>query len=392
MGISLLSISHRIAPLEIRQLFAFPQEVQVELMQRMIAEGTAQECVLLSTCNRTEIYTYMNGDRDGFTPLQELLFQFANAEHTENMGSYVRFYRDTKAIQHLFQVSAGLDSMVLGEDQILGQVKHAHELAREAGTCGVYLNTMFRYAVTASKKVKTETDLSRTSVSTATMAVKAAEQILGSLKGKNVMLIGASGKIGGIVLRNLQCIEGVKIYITSRNKGKIMDDCHHKAIHQVMEYENRYELADEMDVMISATSSPHYTLTYERLKKNLRMEKTRVLVDLAVPMDIEKKVSQIPGIRHYDMDDFAKLAKENNEKKQREILAADHILEQSQLAFERWMVYQQSLPQIAELKAWMLEEAERKGLEKAIDKLFYKLRDHSDPKELQRFFEYMKES
>ena len=102
-------------------------------------------------------------------------------------------------------------------------------------------------------------------------------------------------------------------------------------------------------------------------------------------------MNQIPGIRHYDMDDFAKLAKENNEKKQREILAADQILEQSQLEFERWMVYQQSLPEIARLKEWMLREAEKKGFEKAIDKLFYKLRDHSNPEELKTFFEHMKE-
>lgn len=390
MGISLISISHRVAPLTIRELFAFPEQVQQELMRQMLARGIAEECVIISTCNRTEVYTYTEGAGGNFTGMQELLLEFAQADQVENIGDYVRFYSGSKAIRHLFKVAAGLDSMVMGEDQILGQVKRAHDQARESGTCGVYLNTLFRFAVTASKKVKTDTDLSRTTVSTATMAVKAAEQTFGSLAGRKVMLIGASGKIGGIVLKNLQCVDGVEIYITSRNLSKAHEDVHHKAVYQVMEYENRYELVDEMDVIISATSSPHYTLTFEKLARALKTSKPRVLVDLAVPIDIEAKAGLLPGVRRYDIDDFQELARANNEKKQHEVLAADQILEEAQLDFERWMVFQQALPEIAALKAWMLQEAEKKGFEKAIDKMFYRLRDHSNPDDLRTFFEHMK--
>lgn len=391
MGISLISISHRIAPLKIRELFAFGEEMQTELMKQMLERGYASECVIISTCNRTEVYTYSDRQTGNFTDMQNLLLEFAQASDVENIGDYVRFYSGTKAICHLFHVAAGLDSMVMGEDQILGQVKRAHDQARESKTCDVYLNTLFRFAVTASKKVKTKTDLSRTSISTATMAIKAAEQTFGSLHGKKVMLIGASGKIGGIVLKNLQCIEGVEVYITSRNMGKVCEDRHHKVIYQVMEYENRYDLVDEMDVIISATSSPHYTLTFEKLARNLRTSKPRVLVDLAVPIDIEARVECLPGVKRYDIDDFQELAKANNEKKQHEVLAADQILEECQMDFERWMVFQQALPEIAQLKAWMLAEAEKRGFEKAIDKMFYKIRDNSDPAELKAFFEHIKE-
>lgn len=391
MGISLISISHRIAPLKIRELFAFGEEMQTELMKQMLERGYASECVIISTCNRTEVYTYSDRQTGNFTDMQNLLLEFAQASDVENIGDYVRFYSGTKAIRHLFHVAAGLDSMVMGEDQILGQVKRAHDQAREAKTCDVYLNTLFRFAVTASKKVKTKTDLSRTSISTATMAIKAAEQTFGSLHGKKVMLIGASGKIGGIVLKNLQCIEGVEVYITSRNMGKVCEDRHHKVIYQVMEYENRYDLVDEMDVIISATSSPHYTLTFEKLARNLRTSKPRVLVDLAVPIDIEARVECLPGVKRYDIDDFQELAKVNNEKKQHEVLEADQILEECQMDFERWMVFQQALPEIAQLKAWMLAEAEKRGFEKAIDKMFYKIRDNSDPAELKAFFEHIKE-
>lgn len=391
MGISLISISHQNAPLVIRELFAFQKQVQIDLMRQMLERGYAAECVVISTCNRTEVYTYSERTESNFTQMQNLLLEFAEASDVENIGDYVRFYTGTGAVRHLFQVAAGLHSMVMGEDQILGQVKRAHEQAREAGVCDVYLNTLFRYAVTAAKKVKTETELSRTTVSAATMAVKAAEQTFGSLKGRKVMLIGASGKIGGVVLKNLQCMEGIRICITSRNLLKAREDCHHKAFYEVMEYENRYTLVDEMDVIISATSSPHYTLTYEKLAKSLKTSKPRVLVDLAVPIDIEEKAEWLPGIKRYDIDDFQELARANNEKKQHEVLEADQILEEIRLDFERWMVFQQALPKIKKMKAWMLQEAEKKGFGKAIDKMFYKIRDHSNPEDLRAFFEHMKE-
>ena len=391
MGISLISISHKVAPLAIRELFAFPEEKQHAFMKEVIVRKDASECVMISTCNRTEVYTWADDSNTHFTEVKNLLLEFAGALEIEHIEDYVRFYQGNKAVRHLFQVAAGLDSLVLGEDQILGQVKRAHEQARMIDACGVYLNTLFRHAVTAAKKVKTDTDLSRTSVSTATMAVKAAEQALGSLKGKKVMLIGASGKIGSVVLKNLQCIDGVEVYITARNMGKASEDRHHRITYQVMEYEKRYELAAQMDAIISATGSPHYTLTYDKLSKRWTDGRTRALVDLAVPLDIDVKVDRIPGVKRYDMDAFQELTKTNNERKLYEVLAADQILEACQLDFERWMVYQQALPEIGRLKVWMLQEAERKGFEKAIDKLFYKLRDHLDPEELKSFFEHMKE-
>ena len=392
MGISLIGISHHNTPLAVRELFAFPAERQQELMKEMIARGIAEECVIISTCNRTEVYIYTACPGGNFTELQDLVLEFAGAQDVENIGDYIRFYNGSKAVRHLFHVAAGLESMVMGEDQILGQVKRAHDQARETGTCGVYLNTLFRYAVTAAKKVKTETDLSRTSVSTATMAIKAAEQGLGTLHGKKVMIIGASGKIGSTVLKNLQCIDGAEVYITSRNMGQAGEDHHHKITYRVMEYEKRYELVNEMDAIISATSSPHYTLTYGKMAEKLVTEKPRVLVDLAVPIDIEAKVEKLPGIMRYDIDDFQELARTNNEKKQHEVVAADQILDEVQMDFERWMVFQLSLPKIEQLKKRMLEEAEKKGFERAIDKMLYKLRDHSEPSELYAFFSHMEEN
>ncbi len=388
MSIQLISISHKNAPLSVRNLFAFTEEQQVHLMKALLTEGGAAESIVISTCNRTEIYTYTppgEGERT-FSRMQELILKEARAWQEEHITDYLRFYQDSKAIHHLFLVAAGLDSMVVGEDQILGQVKRAQEQAMEAGTVGKYLNTFFRYAITGAKRVKTETELSRTSVSTATLALKAGEERLGSLEGKKVMVMGGTGQIGGIVLKNLYSMKGVHIYSTLRNVS-LSHECHAKnQSATVIDYKERYGYLDEMDVIISATASPHYTLTYDKTAHRLQEKKPRVFVDLAVPPDIEERIGGLPDTWLYNMDDFARLARENNAMKEQAAREAGGILEECEQDFGRWLVFQQSAPILEEVKGWMLREAEKKGFAKAIDKFFYRLREQALPQDLEAFF------
>lgn len=387
MGIQIISISHKIAPLRIREMFAFTEEQQKDMMRKMTEYLEVSECVVLSTCNRTEMYVYSESESVGvvYNLMEDVLLQCAGAEEEEDIGNYLLFFHGKKAIQHLFQVAAGLDSMVIGEDQILGQVKTAHQQARAAGTTGVYLNTFFRMAVTSAKKVKTDTDLSRTSVSTATLAIKVAEEALGTLKDKKVMIIGATGKIGGIVLMNILSLDEAEVYVTTRS-NKVISTKHGQNNFLTIEYEDRYDYIDAMDVVISATSSPHYTLTSSKIRKSIRTEKPRVFVDLAVPMDIESKVTAINGVAYYNIDDFTRIAKENNQKKLREAQAATSILEEYELQFEQWMVFQKSLPIMAKVRDNFMKVTEHKGVEKAFDHLFYWVRENNDPEDLEMFF------
>lgn len=387
MGIQIISISHKIAPLHVREMFAFTKEQQEEMMRRMTDCLEVSECVVLSTCNRTEMYVYSESGSEGvvFNRMEDVLLECAGAQEEEDIGNYLLFFHGKKAIQHLFEVAAGLDSMVIGEDQILGQVKEAHKQARAIGATGVYLNTFFRMAVTSAKKVKTDTDLSRTSVSTATLAIKVAEEALGSLRGKKVMIIGASGKIGGIVLMNMLSLNGPEVYVTTRS-NKVISTKHGQNNFLTIEYEDRYDYIDAMDVIISATSSPHYTLTCSRLRKCMRSNKPRVFVDLAVPMDIESRVSDIGGVAYYNIDDFTRIAKENNQKKLQEARAATGILEEYELQFEQWMVFQKSLPIMAKVRDNFMKVTEHKGVEKAFDHLFYWVRENNDPEDLEMFF------
>ncbi|MDO4975818.1 MAG: glutamyl-tRNA reductase [Eubacteriales bacterium] len=387
MGIQIISISHKIAPLAVRELFAFTQEQQDSIMKKMIAHLEVTECVVLSTCNRTEVYVYADSDSTGnvYRIMEEVLLQEAGAEDVEEIGDYLLFYHGKKAIHHLFQVASGLDSMVIGEDQILGQVKTAHKNAREIGTTGVFLNTFFRMAITASKKVKTDTDLSRTSVSTATLALKVAEEKLGTLTGKKLMIIGATGKIGGIVLMNAMSGYDAEIYVTTRS-NKVISTKHGQDDFIMIEYEDRYEYLDQMDVVISATASPHYTLTFNKMKKQLVTEKTRVFVDLAVPMDIDSKIDTIEQCFYFNIDDFTRIAIENNQKKMMEAEVASTILGEYELQFEQWMVFQKSLSIMNNVRDNFMKVTEHKGVEKAFDHLFYWVRENNTPEDLEIFF------
>jgi len=394
MSIQLVNISHKTAPLHIRALFAFNEDEQLAIMEKINQCPVIEESVVIATCNRTEVYTYTgaeNSDREAFEWVQKVLADSIRHASSEDISSVIRFYYGEKAVRHLFEVACGLDSMVIGEDQILGQVKNAHKQAMTHHLCGTYLNTFFRYAVTAAKKVKTETKLSKTPVSTASICIKAAEHYVGRLAGKKVMIIGATGKIGGIVLKNLLADYKPDIYVTARNfKGeKTMVDGHHHYAYTQISYEERYRYLKEMDVVISATASPHYTMTYEHVSKNIVPGKRMAFMDLAVPLDIESRIGSLDNVGCFNIDDFSKTAKENNEAKLLEAGAARDILEDYETEFQKWMLFQQALPAMRRVKSEIMADYEEKGIETAVDKLFYRIRESARVEELENFLSFL---
>lgn len=392
MGIQLLSMNHKVAPLFIRSSFAFTEQQQLQIMKNLRQDSKILETIILNTCNRMEIYVYAKEDKDCrevFKRMKQVVLEEAKMFQVENIGDYLLLYQGERAIHHLFQVTAGLDSMVIGEDQILGQVKHAHELARENQMCGTYLNTLFRYGITSAKKVKTDTELSKKSVSTASLSLKVAEKYLKTLKGKKILIIGATGKIGGIVFKNAQSYEGLEIFATVRTHSLVKEPTF-KNEYQVIAYEDRYDFIDHMDVVISATASPHYTITKHHLEKVIKTHKNRVFIDLAVPMDIEYEIESMEGVKCFNMEDLKHLAKENNEKKMEEVKAADLILEDYETSFQKWLLFQQGLPDIQLMKEKIIDEIKEKGMDTALDHFFYGLREESDAEELRSFFSIIK--
>ena len=386
MSIQLISVSHKTADLTVRSWFSLTSQQQKDLMHAVCQNSAATECVVLSTCNRMEIYMYGpdEAERDIFRKGQASLMEILALDTKRDVGKYLRFYQREKAERHLFHVACGLDSMIIGEDQILGQVKDAHRQAMEEGTTGTYLNTLFRYAVTAAKKVKTKTDLPKTPVSTATIAVKAAREYLGSLQGKKILIIGASGKIGSTIFKNLLAEDEAEIYVTIRQRIPHMDQ---KYTYHTIDYRDRYEKLGDMDVIISATSSPHYTITGDKAARHVTDGRKRAFIDLAVPSDIEESVTEIPAVGYYNIDDFSRVARQNNDRKAAEAVAAEDILREYQTDFEKWMLFQLSFDMISQVKEQVLSEAGEKGMEKAMDHFFFRLREVSRPDELSSFMD-----
>lgn len=408
MNIQLLSISHKTAPVEIRALFAFTEEERASLMTSLLQEEGITECVVLATCNRTEIYTVSDAAVPVWQVMTGMQRCVLDAVHLEEIdgASLLRFYQGVQAIRHLYFVAAGLDSMVMGEDQILGQVKDAHREAMDKGFCGTCGNVLFRMAVTAAKRVKTETKLSGVSVSTATLAVKAAEAYFDSLEHKNVLIIGATGKIGSIVMKNMVSDHEVNLYVTSRRvkNGQIcrettdrMADSHCSGRHyrtaeyEAIAYEERYRYMDDMDVIISATASPHYTVTKERWMAAVRTEKPRILIDMAVPMDIESSIGDSSSIRVCHLDDLAAEADRNQEIRMQAADQARQMLDEDIAQFERWMLFQEHLPLMRSVKEKMLLDMMADGEGKSIDRLFYRVRECASPKQLKVFYEILEQ-
>ncbi len=371
MRIFAIGISHSRAPLKVRALLAFTKKRQTEIL-KYIKRNLADECVVLSTCNRCEFYLAADGD------VREKFIEYFNSLAGIDLSPYITVFYDADAVARLAETAAGLDSMIIGEDQILGQVRDAHSLAAEAGTAGIYMNTLFRLAVTGAKRVKTDTLLSKTPVSTATLAIKKCAEALGGLDGKKIMIIGAGGKIGNIVYKDLASIGAAKLYVTTRTKDAALFESFDRT--EVIDYYSRYDFLDDMDAVISATASPHLTISRAECEKALATRKKRAFIDLAVPCDMDIVNSDLN--MYTDIDDLRGLSEENNAKKRAEAEKARVILEKYVNEFLVWQIFYENKEWI-ETKKNSLAESARGGFMKMI----YEKKSNCSAKEFRLFID-----
>lgn len=392
----IISIHYKKAPLEIRSLFAFSPSQQRELLSRCKERGDMAHSVILSTCNRTELYTQFpeeDGDPAGereagnaqrrWEQMEEMLCE-AKGISMELCRKYGKCYSGEGALRHLFRVACGVDSMVLGEDEILGQVKAAWQLAMEEKCTDFALNTIFKSAVTCSKKIKTDTSLSKTSVSVATLA---AGRILHFIKERalqsaRVMIIGITGATGSTVMKNIHGQKGISVTGTSRRHGLEGQTVGMDGV-EIISYEKRYEHMGSCDVIVSATGSPHYTVTCQEWLRARQLAgregkapREVLWIDLSVPADIDKNVSDF-GIL-YQMDYFEQVARSNNEKKQQAKESAALIIEEHLDILKKELFFHRILPEIPNWK----EAAEKLRFER----ILYRVRDEAGYEEMKGFF------
>ncbi len=326
-----ISASYKKTPLEARQGFAFSKEEQYIFIKNLIKDNIIKGGVILSTCNRSEIY--FTGSRHSAEEVVKALALFKNTSDS-NIKKYCLFYGGSRAASHLFNVTCGLDSMLLGEDEILRQVKEAYLAAFNAHHTDSELNIIFQDALNCAKSGKSKTRLSTTPVSIGTITANTIEKYIrdninrDNFPGKRVLVIGITGKTGGIVARDLAA-KGIQVTGTTRKRGLEAGTWWQGSrLVQVTGFEERYKYINQVCVVVSATTSPHYTLTYNEYIKSTADNQERLLIDLAVPYDIDRKLAGLKNIKLLDIDYFNTLSKENTNIKLGELGKAEEAVKE----------------------------------------------------------------
>ena len=336
-----IGVNYRNADVSLRGRLSFDGIGRGELRQALGAS------VILCTCNRTEIYFTRADTADAVRLLSE-------KSGEPRLSEYIRVYEGTPALRHLFRVASGIDSMILGEDEILRQVKEAYAESASSGYTDHEINTVFQAAFSAAKRVKTETGISSVPVSAATIAANEAARLGESVE---VLMIGASGKIGSAVLKNLLAHSNVHVTQTARSHSA--GTMNYENV-QTVPYESRYAYMDKADCVISATSSPHFTVTAERLRTALQTDKPRLFIDLAVPPDIERTVSDIGGARLIGIDDLAELARQGNELRLSAAESAEAIISEETDELQKKLLFREYLPRLGGMKNVSFDELIRR--------------------------------
>jgi glutamyl-tRNA reductase len=307
------------------------------------------EAVAISTCNRTEIYLVAADPVDAESLALSALARQAGIRPTELLGNLYSL-RGTEAVRHLFSVAAGLDSMIVGENEIQGQVRRAYELALVEGTTGPITNRLFRDALGAGKRARTETGIARSRVSVSSVAVELAESVLGELAERNVLVIGA-GENGETTARALADRGVSTIFVANRRYDRAIGLAARFG-GEAVRFDDLPELLVQADIVVACTASPHQIVGREELALVLeqRAQRPLLLIDIAVPRDIDPDVRGLPAITLYDMDDLQHAVARNMSGREGEAAKAGQLIEQEVDRFARWIASLEVVPTIAALR------------------------------------------
>jgi glutamyl-tRNA reductase len=322
MTLTVLGVNHKTAPIEMREKIAISREQLPEVTRALADMPGVAECMIVSTCNRVELITALDSkdvDLTGFLCRHFGLDAGA-------LTSHVYEHRDQFAIRHLFRVAASLDSMVVGEPQILGQVKESFAVARESGTVGGQLEHLLQSAFAAAKKVRSETEIGSSSVSIASVAVEMARKIFGSLHGRTVFLVGA-GKMSELAARHLVQQGAGTILVTNRTQERARKMAE-PFKGRVIPFEQIYEAASEADIIVTSTGAPHHIFNPDHGHAFMHKRRNRPMffIDIAVPRDVNPAMSKLEGLFVYDIDDLQQVAAAHMKERSRSAADAEALI------------------------------------------------------------------
>ena len=365
--IILLGLNHNTAPVEIRECLAFNgNETQIAL-KKLMAQPSITEVLLVSTCNRIEVLLTVKNENQAVDIAKSFLSGFKKIPISDFEES-LYFFNGDEAVRHIFRVASSLDSMMVGEPQILGQIKEAYRIATIAKSSSVILNRLLHKTFFVAKRVRSETGIGDHAVSISYAAIELGKKIFGTLENKEVLLIGAgemaelavehllNNRSGHITVANRTFDHGVNL--ARRFKGS------------VVRFEEIADVLNQVDVIISSTGSPNFVIQHDQVKPLMRKRRNRPLffIDIAVPRDIDPDINRISNVYVYDIDDLKEIVDENIEDRNREAIKAERIIDEAVIRFRQWLTSLDVVPTIIDLRK-KSNELMQKELAKTINAL-----------------------
>ncbi len=364
MEIVIVGLNHNTAPVEIRERLSFPPAVINDAIKRLCQLPAVREGAILSTCNRVEIIVSARDVDHAVRQIKYFLSSFHNLP-MELIEEYLYTYAGQDAIRHIFRVASSIDSMVIGEPQILGQVKEAYARAAECRATGLILNRLFHKAFSVAKRVRTETRIGSSAVSVSYAAVEMAKKIFGELKGKRAMLIGA-GEMGELAARHLLNNGISGLLIANRTFEKAVEMAKDFHAEPIMFREFPHYLKD-VDIVIASTGATDYIVKEDMVSEVIRERKNRPIffIDIAVPRNIDPEINNIDNVYLFDIDDLKAVVEANLKEREREVQYAEKIVLEELENFQRWLKTLNVVPTIKLLRE-RFEEIRKRELEKAL--------------------------
>src|SRR5512136_333951 len=364
MNIVVVGLSHKTASVEIREKVAFAPNRMEKPLNELAGLPDINEGVIVSTCNRVEIYAATHDIAGGMARLKRFLADYHNLP-LETLESHLYSYHGEDATRHVFRVASSLDSMVVGEPQILGQIKTSYGYAAEYKSSGIILNRFLHKAFSVAKRVRTETGIASSAVSVSFAAVELAKKIFGNLTDKTVMLVGA-GEMCELAAKHF-LNSGVRgVMVTNRTferAVKLAEEFDGKAVN----FEDLFDQLHKADIILSSTGAPHFIIGPKDVEEVIRRRKLKPMffIDIAVPRDIDPKVNDVENVYLYDMDDLQGVVATNLEQRNKEAEKAEAIIDQEIGQFFKWLSSLEVTPAIVALRS-KFEETRQAELEKTL--------------------------
>lgn len=366
MELVVIGANHKSTPLAVRERLSLSTREQNNLLSSIKSNPDLKEGVVLSTCNRTEIYLIADDRSNAEDFTLTYLSQTSHLE-IEELRDYIYIHCGPEGIKHLYQVASGIDSLVIGEDQILGQIKDAFQRAKRLKVVEGYLHRLFTEALRVGKRARTETKINCNAASVSYAAVELARKIFGSLSGETVLILGA-GETSELTLKSLvdYGVKGVIVANRTYERGKELAA---RFNGEAVTWDHLEDWLRKVDIIIASTAAPHYVLHYKMIKEAMQEKRGPLfLIDIAIPRDIEPEVNEIPGVHLYDLDDLESVVEENLTQRKEEVEKVEKIIDEEVVQFKKWLKTRQCVPVIKQIRQ-KAEEIKEEEVRRALKQL-----------------------